>query len=191
MLSKDLNKIISELDLKKIALQYTKDLHKVNDVVQETYLYLLEIDSKIIEDIYNKDGINGLLRYSAIIIKRALNSTRSKFYYKYRKYYTKIDDSYTTSTPYMDNFDSIYTTFVSKDIYNIEYVKDDKIKENLYNKVEKELNNMYWYDREIFKLYYLEEHTLNSLQKTTGISRNSLHTTIKKVRELLRDLLNE
>jgi hypothetical protein len=34
MLSKDLNKIVSQLDLKKIALQYTKDLHKVNDVVQ-------------------------------------------------------------------------------------------------------------------------------------------------------------
>ena len=50
---------------------------------------------------------------------------------------------------------------------------------------------MYWYDREIFKLYYYEKNTLDSLAEKTGISRNSLYTTIDKVRKELIELFNE
>ena len=45
----------------------------------------------------------------------------------------------------------------------------------------------YWYDREIFKLYYYKGNTLDSLAKKTGISRNSLFTTIDKVRTKIKE----
>ena len=48
------------------------------------------------------------------------------------------------------------------------------------------LNSLYWYDRKVFELYYYEGNTLDSLAKKTGISRNSLFTTIDKVREILK-----
>ena len=48
-----------------------------------------------------------------------------------------------------------------------------------------------WYDRELFKLYYYEGNTLDSLAKKTKISRNSLFTTIDKVRTILKNELNE
>jgi len=38
---------------------------------------------------------------------------------------------------------------------------------------------------------YYEGNTLTGLAKKTGISRNSLFTTIDKVREQLKDLLDE
>ena len=50
---------------------------------------------------------------------------------------------------------------------------------------------MYWYDAELFKLYYYENNTLDSLAEKTGISRNSIHTTISKVRKQLKENLNE
>ena len=50
---------------------------------------------------------------------------------------------------------------------------------------------MYWYDREIFKLYYYENNTLDSLAEKTGISRNSLYTTIDKVRKELKYIFND
>ena len=50
---------------------------------------------------------------------------------------------------------------------------------------------MYWYNRDVFKLYYYEGNTLDSLAKKTKISRNSLFTTIDKVRELIKDELDE
>jgi predicted DNA-binding protein YlxM (UPF0122 family) len=48
-----------------------------------------------------------------------------------------------------------------------------------------------WYDRELFKLYYYEGNTLDSLAAKTKISRNSLFTTIDKVRDILKNKLNE
>ena len=45
---------------------------------------------------------------------------------------------------------------------------------------------MYWYDQKVFELYYYEGNTLDSLAKKTGISRNSLFTTIHKVKDVLK-----
>ena len=49
------------------------------------------------------------------------------------------------------------------------------------------LDRMYWYDAKVFRLYYYEAgNTLDSLASKTKISRNSLFTTIDKVRETLK-----
>jgi DNA-binding transcriptional regulator LsrR (DeoR family) len=40
-------------------------------------------------------------------------------------------------------------------------------------------------------LYYYEGNTLDSLAEKTGISRNSVFTTIDKVRKELKKILNE
>ena len=59
-------------------------------------------------------------------------------------------------------------------------------------KIDVELDKLdSWYDRELFKLYYYEGNTLDSLAAKTKISRNSLFTTIDKVREILKKELNE
>ena len=52
-------------------------------------------------------------------------------------------------------------------------------------------DNFYWYDIDVFKLYYYEGNTLTGLAKKTGISRNSLFTTIDKVREQLKEIFDE
>ena len=77
-----------------------------------------------------------------------------------------------------------------KHLYNIpnpdEYKQWIKLED-----IDRALDNFYWYDRDVFKLYYYEGNTLSGLAKKTGISRNSLFTTIDKVREQLKDLLDE
>mgnify|MGYP003115037731 FL=1 len=52
---------------------------------------------------------------------------------------------------------------------------------------------MYWYNKEIYKLYYSVENkeTLDTLAKKTGISRNSLFNTIDNVRKILKEVLGE
>ena len=61
------------------------------------------------------------------------------------------------------------------------------------DKIDLVLNDLYWYDKKVFELYYYEEgNTLDSLAKKTGISRNSLFTTIDKVRQILKkELVDE
>jgi DNA-directed RNA polymerase specialized sigma24 family protein len=77
-----------------------------------------------------------------------------------------------------------------KHLYNIpnpeEYQQWQKLEQ-----IDKALENVYWYDRDVFKLYYYEGNTLTGLAKKTGISRNSLFTTIDKVREQLKELLDD
>ena len=57
--------------------------------------------------------------------------------------------------------------------------------------IDKELDKLEsWYDRKLFQLYYSGE-TLDSLAAKTKISRNSLFTTIDKVRTIIKKKLNE
>ena len=53
------------------------------------------------------------------------------------------------------------------------------------------LDNLYWYDRELFRLYVLgdddgNKFTYTSLSKKTKISRMNIYLTIKKVKEYLK-----
>ena len=170
-----------------VASKYTEDQNVIDEVVQEQMLYFMQMYKETLIDIYDKDGLEGIVKYGAVAIHRAVTSPRSNYYYKYRKYYTKIDDNYNT-THY--NKKSCY--FQKKEISQIPDVVDESIYKKLaIEKIEKELGNMYWYDKKVFEVYYNEGHTLDSLAKKTGISRNSLFTTLKKVRTKLKEILDD
>ena len=168
----DLHKLLAKERQRLVELCniYTNDKNKVDNVIQETYLALLEMNQNLLHKIYDTDGINGLLRYCHIIIRRFCCYKKNKFYYKYNKYY----ENKTTSNDYK----------------GLHYTKTST-NEKLLDKLEKGLENMYWYDREVVRLYYYEKHTLDSLAKKTGISRNSLFNTIDKVRKELKILLSD
>ena len=177
---------------RKMAFGLTTDENKVNEAVQELLLYLLQANPETIKKIYNNDGIEGITRYGAVALRRALRSKRSNFYYKYEKYYTHIDSSiYNTNST--DSFD--YCTSSGYNYKNISNIPNEEVDNTSLYKLEmidKELDNLdSWYDRELFKLYYYEGNTLDSLAAKTKISRNSLFTTIDKVRTILKKKLNE
>tara|TARA_R110000822_G_scaffold186460_1_gene325483 strand:+ start:1294 stop:1857 length:564 start_codon:yes stop_codon:yes gene_type:complete len=171
----------------KMSYKFTKDINYIDEVVQECLLYFMQMNPKTLKDIYVKDGQKGLIRYGAVVLRRSFTSVRSPYYYKYKKYYTHLDSQASSIT-----YDIVKTgeTSNEKHLYNIpnpeEYVQWQKLEQ-----IDKALENVYWYDRDVFKLYYYEGNTLSGLAKKTGISRNSLFTTIDKVREQLKDLLNE
>jgi hypothetical protein len=176
---------ISKLSDKFRTMCYglTKDKEEVDDAVQELYLYFLQMNPDTLKKIYEKDGLDGITRYGAIILRRALTSPRSPFYYKYKKYYTNLFGVQMSHTS-MDNF--------HKSIYNIPAEVVENIGFKKLDKIDLVLNDLYWYDRKVFELYYYEGNTLDTLAKKTGISRNSLFTTIDKVREILKkELVDE
>ena len=165
----------------------TQDKEQVDDAVQECMLYFLQMNPATLKKIYDKDGLDGITRYGAVVLRRSLTSVRSPFYYQYKKYYTHID-KFTSSATY----DVIETGEVTpnKNLYNIpeEVVKNLEFEK--LDSIDLVLNDLYWYDRKVFQLYYSGE-TLDSLAKKTGISRNSLFTTIDKVRTILKKELTD
>ena len=185
---------ISKLTDKFRTMAYgiTTDENKVNESVQELMLYFLQMNPDTLKSIYEKDGILGITKYGAVALRRALTSPRSNFYYKYEKYYTHID-SYCFASHFISSTNTLAHRFDnSKNIYNLPNPKVDTEQLDKLELIDKELDKIdYWYDRELFKLYYYEGNTLDSLAAKTRISRNSIFTTIDKVRNLLKKKLNE
>ena len=171
-----------------MAFGLTSDENEVNESVQELMLYLLQMNPTTLKTIYDKDGIDGVTRYGAVALRRALTSPRSNYYYKYKKYYTHID-SLTSAVTY--NEMETGETIPSKHLYNLPNELSDDYQWTSLEKIDKALESFSWYDTKVFQLYYHESNTLDSLAKKTGISRNSLFTTIDKVRVQLKHKLNE
>tara|TARA_R110000765_G_scaffold60624_1_gene117221 strand:+ start:263 stop:850 length:588 start_codon:yes stop_codon:yes gene_type:complete len=190
------NKIYIEISkltdkFRTMAYGITTDKNKINEAVQELMLYLLQANPEVIRKIYENDGIEGITRYGAVALRRALTSTRSNFYYKYEKYYTHIDGSSYNCSKTFSNDDVAYNVANNKNISNIPNEKINHTQLDKLESIDLQLDKLNWYDRELFKLYYYEGNTLDSLAAKTRISRNSLFTTIDKVREILKKELNE
>ena len=172
----------------------TTDENKIHEAVQELMLYLLQANPDVIKKIYNNDGIEGITKYGAVALKRALTSKRSNFYYKYEKYYTHVDNFSSNCSKTFSNDDVAHNVANNKNIANIPNPEVDNVSLNKLEMIDVALDKKvdYWYDRELFKLYYYEEgNTLDSIHNKTGISRNSIFTTIDKVRTIIKKELNE
>jgi RNA polymerase sigma factor (sigma-70 family) len=165
------------------AYKITRDKNEIDEVVQELMLYYLTMNRITLDTIFEKDGIKGVIGYGCIVIKRSLTSKKSQFYYKINKYYEKISSLESCKSSYdrerirefLEQAPAEYETEIPK--------------HQLLESIEKELDKMYWYDRDIFRLYYFDGNTLDSLAAKTKISRNSLFTTISKVRLKLKENL--
>ena len=170
----------------------TKNKTDIDNAVQELFLYFMQMNPDTLKKIYDKDGLDGITKYGAVVLRRALTSPRSPFYYKYEKYYTHIDSSVYNSNSTDTNEYVIPDGCRYKDIQNIPNEEVDNTQLNKLEAIDKELDKIdYWYDRQLFKLYYYEGNTLDSLAEKTLISRNSIFTTIDKVRTMLKKKLNE
>ena len=184
---------ISKLTDKFRTMAYgiTKDKNKIHEAVQELMIYFLQMNKQTLTNIWQKDGVNGIIKYGAVALRRALTSKRSNFYYKYEKYYTHIDSTtYSTNHTSVDDY-TVSGSYHYKDISNLPNEEIDHERLNKLEKIDCVLDTLHWYDAELFKLYYYEGNTLDSLAAKTKISRNSLFTTIDKVRTILKNELNE
>jgi DNA-directed RNA polymerase specialized sigma24 family protein len=189
------NKIYVEISkltdkFRTMAYGLINDENKINEAVQELMLYFMQMNPKTLKSIWDKDGIDGITRYGAVALRRALRSKRSNFYYKYEKYYTHIDSFSHNTTTDITNPDFSGDSDYYKNLSNVPNPEEYSNWKTLED-IDLQLDKLNWYDRELFKLYYYEGNTLDSLAAKTRISRNSLFTTIDKVREILKKELNE
>ena len=112
-------------------------------VIEELY----KCDKERIEDIVRKKQMTF---YVARIMINQFHSKTSRYYYKYRKYY-----EYHVS----GIVEAISPDNVDEDIENKQLIE-----ERLWW-VEEKLKDLYWFDAQVFRIYYLEGFSLNEMQK--------------------------
>lgn len=137
-----------------------------------------DLFSFVIEELYkcDQERINEIIEkkqltfYIARVMLNQYHSKTSRYYYKYNKYY----EYHTT------------TTIESITADNTEYnIKDKELVEERLGWIEDKLKDLYWFDAECFRIYYREEHSLNSMAKATKISRATIYKAINNVKKYL------
>ncbi len=171
------NKLCKEL--KAIAANFipSKDL---DDLTQEVFLQLLSLPEEKLKDKLENGNIYG---YFNRMCKLSYYSSTSRYYYTYKKDHELIT----------------YNTEVF--IQALKYADKKQTPAHLYiinNEVyiNRILTELYWYERELFKLYVLGDnngrnYTYSTLSDITGISRMSIYTTIKGVKSYIDKRLKE
>ena len=167
---------LTEREYNKL-LDIAKNICKTDfaeDLLHEALFVCLKYDEKKMEFII-QDG--KLFFFVARIMANMYHSKTSTYYYQIARFYDKhtLQDC----------------TKMSKFIFT----NDSQQQENI-ELIECVLDELYWYDRELFKLYYFGEidgsrYTLTSLAEKTGISRRSIFTTIKNVKTYIKKRINE
>ncbi len=132
-------------------------------VIEELY----KCDQERIKEIIEKKQ---LTFYIVRVMLNQYHSKTSRYYYKYKKYY----EFHTTST----------IEGISPDTTEYNIKEKEQVEERL-EWIEDKLKDLYWFDAEVFKVYYLEGHSLNSMAKATKINRNTLFKSINNVKKYL------
>jgi hypothetical protein len=142
-------------ELKNICSKFSTQ-EEVDDLL---HLCLEEfMNNKRVEEIPDKEKIYFFTK----IVRNQYNSESSKYHYTYRKY--KFNE------------------------YNInEEQSDIPYEESQINMdwIDKELNNMDWYYKKLFKLFIEENCSISKLSLRTTIPLNSISRDINKVRREL------
>lgn len=175
---------------KNIAQSEGTKQNLIDDLFQECMIILCESPESKIFDLYKKRQLR--FYFAGIVINQWHSSKKnaySPFYKKYRKERKeKITDNVGVKGSLegrrIDPFTFVDTYIVPE--IDTQYNDEDK----LISKIKKALESFYWKDKEIFLIYVENNHTLTSLSKELGLSRNTVNDSIQRTKAYLSKELN-
>jgi hypothetical protein len=130
--------------------------HLRDDLRSEVVLILLETDDSKLQEIHRTGG----LRYFTVrIIMNLIQSKTSRFYKLYRQQVVEITDR-----------------FIAGEDQDFEA---RAAKEEIEDKAIKEIDNLYWYNGEMVKLY-MKYGNYRAIEENTRIPYTSAYKTIQK-----------
>lgn len=170
------NEILSELFTSKDFNQCIRKMKPVNlqdELKAEVALILCEKDEEKIFQLWESGGLKF---FTVRIILNLIQSNTSPFYKKFR--------SNEFSLSYHD-LDSAENGEGFKRQITLEASEYDTSKDMAIS----EIDNLYWYDREILKLY-AEHGTYRKVEEVTGIPFESVYKTTQRACKIIRKKLS-
>lgn len=129
--------------------------HLRDDLRSEVVLILLETDERKLMDIH---ASGGLKFYTVRIILNLIQSKTSGFYKQYRQQLSELNDRFA---------------------YEFTDLEEREQREEVEDKVLGEVENLYWYNKELVQLY-LQHGNYRAIEKLTKIPFVSAYKTIQK-----------
>lgn len=174
------NKIVEELFTSKEFNDCIKKMQPVelqDDLRSEVALILLEHKDLIL--IYQSGGLR---YYTVRIIINLIQSKTSPFYKKYRQQHAQIWDGICIEDGWL---------YAKQNIpYVNQFEQEEEINERLQKELKEEkilsiINDMYWFDAEMIKLY-MELGSYREMQKQTKIPYQSCYDAVQSAYAKIR-----
>jgi hypothetical protein len=79
----------------------------------------------------------------------------------------------------------------SKEVSSKERIKELELNEERLQWIEEKLKGLAWFDVEVFKIYFREGFSLNSMSRATKINRSTLGKSIRFIKNYLKGLKDD
>ncbi len=156
----------------KTLHQAAKNITKGHQLTDDLFQHCIEVlltdkDKEKIQSLIDK---NQLHYYFTAILIRNYHSSTSRFHYQYRKASDMISD---------------------KDVYGVEIPDDefDGLKEAKIEFIEKQIEHLDWYDRQLVKLYFYEGLSYRKIADLTKIPKTSVYNGITSIKSKIKNKL--
>ena len=157
-------------ELLRIALKITGRVDDAQDLTQEVYIVMLEYDQEKLRTIYDNGHLGFWCTRVMLNMYIRSNSQFKKKHHEINK--TGIDNEYRLNQLVCDGDEGIEEKILQEDRLEL---------------INNAMEDLHFYDKTLFKVYYETDHTIRSLAEATGISTTSIFHTIKNVRNYIKD----
>ena len=140
------------------------------DLLHESIIALYNSDQEKIKTIIEKKQ---LTFYIVRIMMNQYQSNTSPYHKKYRR------------TKHKEHLKEFY--IYTKEPLTKEKIKELEQKEDRLQWIEEKLKGLGWFDVEVFKIYYRENYSLNTMSKATKINRSTLVKSIRFIKNFLKN----
>lgn len=159
-----------------MAKSFKLDNNDANELVQNMYLRMHDYTKDVKRIMYNEKEINTFYIYITL---------RNLYYSKFTNY-KKKNKTVLFSDIDKENFKYI----INKMSYDIDDFEDNYKKkvnlEALCNKIDSVIEDWYWYDKKLTKLYLNTDMSMRDISKETKISLSSIFNTLTNAKEKIR-----
>lgn len=160
----------------KMAKSFKLNNNDAKELVQEMYLRMYNYTKDVNRIMYNEKEINTFYIYITL---------RNLYYSNYTSYKNKK-----RITVFTDVDEETYNYIINSISYDQDKILDNYNKkldlEALYNKIDSIIDEWYWYDKKLTKLYLNTEMSMRDISKETKISLSSIFNTLTNAKEKIR-----
>lgn len=156
----------------RVAIFYGCPLDCSEDVVQDVYLALLEIQRR--EGSLDRMTYNG--KFNEAYMFASIKNTVAKKIFREKKRNVKF-------------FSSFHGEPLAEESF-LEAAEREQAFQEAVKQAQRTLESMHWYDRQLFDAY-LKEGSIRKLHRATDISTRCIHKTIKKVRKTIKRAIHD